>query len=116
MTKMANPPDRKDLIAELAATALRHDLDFGAKLKRSFRANAVAWFGGAAVLGLLLSKLPPARRKVVIHGPALRSEPTAKAGKAAFALTALKFAFDFVKPALLRWVNARYLSRSGAPR
>lgn len=114
---MANPPDRKALIAELAAsraaltgytTALRHDVAFGAKLKRSFHANRTAWLGGAAVFGLLLSRLPGSRRKVVIHAPA------AGAGKAAFALTALKVGLDFAKPALLRWLKDRWLSRSGA--
>ena len=122
---MANLPDRKELIAELAAsraalsgysTALRHDFDFGAKLKRNFRVHPAAWIGGAALLGLLLSKLLPARRKVVIHGPAMGSQPAANAGKAAIALTALKFALDFAKPALLRWLTDRYVSRPGKPR
>ena len=114
---MAKPPDRKALIAELAAsraaltgytTALRDDVALGAKIKRSFHANRTAWLGGAAVLGLLLSRLPGSRRKVAIHAPA------AEAGKAAFALTALKFGLDFAKPALLRWFKDRWLSRSGA--
>lgn len=122
---MANSPDREELIAELAASraaltgytaALRHDFDFGAKLKRSFRAYPAVWLGGAALLGLLLSRLGSARRKLVARGPAIRPETAAKAGKAAFALTALKFGLDFAKPALLRWVKDRYLSRSHTPR
>ena len=107
---MAKPTDRKELIGELAAsraaltrctTALRHDLDFGAKLKRGFHDNLGAWLGGAAVLGLFISRLPFGRRKVVGRGPAIRPETAAKAGTAAFALTALKFALVFAKPAFL---------------
>lgn len=122
---MAHSPDRKELIAELAAsraaltgytTALRHDFDFGAKLKRSIRAYPAVWFGGAALLGLLLSRLGSARGKVVTRGPAIRPETAAKAGKAAIALTVLKFGLDFAKPALLRWVTDRYLSRSHTSR
>lgn len=113
---MADTTDRKALIAELAASraaltgytaAVRHDLALGARLKRSFHANRTAWCGGAAVFGLLLSKLPSARRKVVIHAP-----PAAEAGKAALALTALKFALNFTKPALFGWVKDRWLARS----
>jgi len=120
---MAKPPDRKELIAELAAsraaftgytTALRHDFDLGSKLKRSFRGHPAAWIGGAALLGLLLSKLPPTCRKIGVRGPALHSQPAKNAGKAAFALTALKFTLDFAKPALLRWVTDRYMGRSGS--
>ncbi|MEO6740890.1 MAG: hypothetical protein ABIP20_11595 [Chthoniobacteraceae bacterium] len=112
---MANPPDHKALIAELAAsrdsltaytTAIRHDLDFGAKVTRSFHGNQTAWLGGAALLGLLLSKLLPARRKVVIP------TPVAEVGKAAFALTALKFALNFAKPALFGWMRDRWLNRA----
>ena len=112
---MANPPDRKALIAELAAsrdaltaytTAIRHDLDFGAKLNRSFRGNQTAWLGGAALLGLLLSKVLPNRRKVVSH------TPVAEAGKAALLLTVLKFGLNFAKPALFEWMKERWLNRS----
>lgn len=112
---MANPPDRKALIAELAAsraaltgyaTALRDDVALGAKLKRSFHANRTAWFSGAAVVGLLLSRLTGRRTKVVIHSP------VAEAGKTGLVLSALKFGLNFAKPALVGWITDRWLSRS----
>ena len=113
---MANPPDRKALIAELAAsraalagfaTALREDVAVGAKLQRSFHANRTVLISGAAVLGLLLSRLPGRRTKVVIQSPA------AQAGKAGLVLSALKFGLNFAKPALVGWITDRWLSRSG---
>lgn len=115
---MAAPTDKKILIAELAAargelrgytTALRHDLDFGARLKRGVRTHPAAWFGGAAALGLLLSRLSPAHRKHALKVPTSHAKIPAHAGKAAFALTALKLGLDFAKPALLRWFKDRYL-------
>ena len=118
---MANRTDKKTLIAELAVArgelgactaALRLDLDLGARLKRAFRAHPATWIGGAAVLGLLLTRAIPRREKVVIERPAFRSKETAAAGTAAFALTALKFGLDFAKPVLLRWFRDRYLGRS----
>ena len=118
---MANSTDKETLIAELAVArgelggytaALRHDLDLGARLKRAFRAHPATWFGGAALLGLLLSKALPRWRKEDIKRPAFREKKTAAAGKAAFALTALKFGLDFAKPVLLRWFKDHYLGRS----
>ena len=122
---MATTNDREELKSELAAargavsvyaTALRRDLDFGAKLKRSVQANPAAWFASAVLLGLLLSRIPPTRRKVVVKGPKLRSDAPKEAGKAAIALTLVKFALDSAKPALFRWLRNRYLGGSRASR
>ena len=118
---MANSTDKETLIDELAVArgelgsytaALRHDLDLGANLKRAFRAHPAIWFGGAAVLGLILSRAIPRREKVVRKRPVFHSKETAAAGKAAFGLTALKFGLDFAKPVLLRWFKERYLGGS----
>lgn len=96
--------------------AFRHDLDFGAKVKRGVRANPAACFGGAALLGLLLSKLSPSRSKVVVKGPTFRGDQTKQAGKAALLLTVLKFGLDLAKPSLMAWVRDRALGASGATR
>ncbi len=119
---MAGDPRKQTLTADLAAararltgyaTALRHDLHVSRRLKSGVSGNPIAWFGGATVVGLLLSKLPPARRKVVVKGPAIRNDSAEKAGKAAFLLTALKFAFDFAKPTLIAWAKQRMFSEAG---
>ena len=70
----------------------------------------------AAFVGLLLSKLPASRRKVVIKGPAIRSGSTEQAGKAAFALTLVKFALDFARPALTAWIKKRVTAAPSQPR
>lgn len=94
--------------------ALGHDLDFAAKLKRGVRGNPWAWYAAAGILGLLLSKIPPLRRTVVVKGPRRRSEAPREAGKAAIVLSVLKFVLDFAKPALVRWLKDRYLGRRAA--
>ena len=113
---MADPTRKQTLIADLASArtelagygqALKHDLDFGSRVKRGVRSHPAAWFGGAALVGLLLSKVPRGRRKVLIKGQWLRQQDISSSGKAALALTVLKFALNFAKPALLKWVNGR---------
>ena len=115
---MAAPLDHQTLKNDLARSreamtvyvaALGHDLDVGAKLKHSVKNSPLAWSAAAGVIGLLLSKIPPLRSKVVVQGPKPRKEAPRQAGLAALAVTLLKFALDFAKPALLRWLKERYL-------
>ena len=120
---MANESRKQTLIDELQsartqiacyATALRHDLNVTARLKSGVARNPVVWFGGAAVIGLLFSRILSSRRTVVLKGPAVGKEQVEKAGKAAFALTVLKLAFDFAKPALVNWVRTQVTERRAA--
>ena len=113
---MADATRKQTLIADLASArtelvgygqAIRHDLDLGSRVKRGVRSHPAAWFGGAALLGLLLSKIPRGRRKVLVKGQSFRQQDIRRSGTAALALTALKFALNFAKPALLKWVNGR---------
>jgi hypothetical protein len=125
---MAHPARRETLIATLASArgeltgygqALRRDLDVSARVRHAVRAQPAGWFGGAALLGLLLSKLPPLQRKVEVKPALFRRSPAKEAGKAAFALTLVKFALDLARPALTAWVKSKMIpsfSSPGAPR
>jgi len=122
---MADQSRKQSLTAELDTArarlggyvaALRHDVNVGARLKSGVARNPVAWFGAAAILGLLLSKIPPLRRKVVVKGPALRNDQVERAGKAAVALTALKFALSFAKPAFTALVTRQLFGRRNMPK
>ena len=117
---MAEHPCKQSLTTELETArshladyvmALRHDLNVGERLKSGFARNRVAWFGAAGVIGLLLSKLLSSRRKVIVKGPATWSYQAEKAGKAAFALTALKFGLAIAKPAIMGLVTKKILNR-----
>ena len=120
---MAQDHDKAELIAELARSrtaasanvlALRHDLDFPARAKRSFTKNPVPWLGGAALLGLLVARIPRRTKKVVTVFPKKEEPAVEKAGKAGLVLGALKIAFDFARPALLKWATQRFSAYMGS--
>jgi len=117
---MATQSSKQPLIQDLdvarshlggCVTALRHDLNVGARLKAGVASNPGLWFGAAAAVGLLLSQIPPRRRKVKDKGPFVRSSNAETAGKSAFAIAALKFGLDFAKPAMMKWFKENVLDR-----
>ncbi len=112
---MADENRKEELIAELRAArsgmttnrlGLREDLDLPKKFKAAFKAHRVLWLSGAGLLGLLLTKLPPRTKKVVVDAKgAKRKKVVEEAGTAGIALGALKMAFDLAKPFLLSWAK-----------
>jgi hypothetical protein len=115
---MAQDDDKAELIAQLAqaratisgnAVALRHDLDFPTRAKNAFKRSPVPWLGGAALLGLIVARLPRRAKKVAPVSAKWKKEPIAEeAGKAGLALGILKIAFNFARPALIRWATQRF--------
>jgi hypothetical protein len=68
------------------------------RAKESFRRHRPAWLGGAALVGLVLSKLPARSKTVFVEratGKALGA-----AGKLGAVWTVAKLAFDVAKPLL----------------
>ncbi len=117
---MADPTKKQSLIRTLQEArgqiagnihGLKEDLSFGKRFRRSVRENPIAWYGGAAVLGLILSKLPPMGKKVVVPQPIFAKQQ--KAGKAAVLLGALKIALDLGRPFLTNWLKER--AKQGPP-
>jgi hypothetical protein len=125
---MAQDEDKAELIAELAraraalasnAGALRHDLDFPTRAKKAFKRNPLLWLGAAAVIGLVIARLPGRPKKVVKVFPKEKEPALEKAGKAGLLLGVLKIVFDLARPALLKWVTQRfsdYVATGQAPR
>jgi hypothetical protein len=111
---MAEPTKKQALILSLQEargqlasniSGIRRDLSVGQRFRRSVKQRPFVWFAGAAVLGLLLAKIPPiGGRKVVVQQPVVYQK---SAGKAALFLTALKFLLDLGKPALAAWAAKR---------
>lgn len=99
--------DKSALLAELASARerlsetgedLRRHLDVPARARESFREHRPAWLGGAALIGLVLSKLPARKKTVLIEratGKALGA-----AGKLGVAWSVARIAFDFARPLL----------------
>jgi hypothetical protein len=119
---MAQDHDKAELIAELqrsraAASAnvqlLRRDLDFSTRAKKAFKKSPLPWLGGAAVLGLIVARIPRQKKKVVTVYPKKEEPAIEKAGKAGLVLGALKIAFDVARPAILKWVTQRVSDYAG---
>jgi hypothetical protein len=111
---MADPAKKQSLIRELQEargqvagniTGLKQDLSIGNRFRRSVRENPLVWYGGAALVGLLLAKIPPMGKKVVVPQPIFAREQ--KAGKAAAILGAIKIALDLGRPLIMNWLKER---------
>ena len=111
---MADPTKKQSLIRTLQEArgqiagnihGLKEDLSVGKRFRRSVRENPFVWYAGAAVLGLLLAKLPPMGRKVVVPQPIFAKQQ--KAGKAAVLLGAIKIALDLGRPFITSWLKER---------
>ena len=112
---MAEDQRKTELTAELARArarigtslgALRRDLDFPARVKNAVFKHPRAWAGGAALIGVLMARLP-ARKKKVAPSKKNTEAQIVGAGKAGLLLGALKIAFDLSRPALAKWASQR---------
>ena len=112
---MAELQDSKAaLIAELSRAratmanhtqGLRGGVDVGGRVHSGFERHRGAWLSGAALLGLILGKVPPRTKKVPMN--AANRAQFAKAGKAGFFLTIVKLVIDFAKPLMIAWATKR---------
>lgn len=121
---MADADRKRELIAQLdraRSRAAAHKAELEQDLKVGDRVNEISdrlkgglkenvdhnrgvWLGGAALIGLLISKIPP-RTKVLISNQrsAKVSKETKQAGKAGLLMAALTWAFSMVRPMLISW-------------
>ena len=121
---MADSREKRELIAKIdrarsLATAhqreLKEDLkirekvhEFGDELKGDFKESVDQhrgiWLGAAAIVGLLIAKIPP--RTKVLKAPRKNGKVAQEAeavGKAGLFFTALGWIFSLVRPFLVTW-------------
>lgn len=108
---MAGREDRKaELIRALsharskldaAGGTLHQALDFRTRVGRSLSENKWLWLGGAAIVGVILAKLPSRTRtvKLDVGGKRVKGEDVAKTGAA---IAVAKVVFDLARPVLLK--------------
>lgn len=117
---MAEQSRKQTLITELAAArthlardiiVVGEDMDFGARIESNYARHYSVWLSGAAILGLMLSRLLPSRGKGAV-GPGYRDYRVEKPGKAALIFTVLKFAVSLAKPALMNYLAKKTQTRS----
>ena len=116
---MAQDERKAELIADLARARMQisrdvhvvgRDLDFPTRARQAFARHPAIWIGIALMLGLFVARIPLRRKKTA--APRKSAEPMIeKAGMAGVVITALKFAFDIARPALMSWATRRFAER-----
>jgi hypothetical protein len=93
--------------------ALRYELDFPLKFRKSFQRQTVVWITAAVVLGVILAVMPAREKKVYVRGngkpSGKRQGEEQKKGLigAGLAVGALRLAATLLKPALMKYARDR---------
>jgi hypothetical protein len=122
---MAETPGRNKSIDELTAEivssrervgrelcGLRHELDFPAKFRRSFREQTVSWITAAAAVGAVIALAPMRKKKIYVNAKSSRKSQK-KLVETGFALAALKVAASLARPVIVEFVKNRLTDFSG---
>lgn len=122
---MAQESRKSELINELALSretiatsfhGLRRDLNVKRRMERSISQNKLAWAGGASAVGFALAKLTGRRKAPSGKGTVRRAKDSdKKVVEAGLLITALKIAFDLLRPALTKWLT-RWVTEYAAQR
>ncbi len=94
---------------------LRHELDFPAKFRRSFREQTVSWITAAAAVGALIALAPMRRKKIYVDAKNSRKSQK-KLVETGFALAALKVVVSLARPVIVEFVKNRLIDFSGKSR
>ena len=94
---------------------LRHELDFPAKFRRSFREQTVSWVTAAAAVGALIALAPMRRKKIYVDAKTSRKSQK-KLVETGFALAALKVVASLARPVIVEFVKNRLTGFAGKPR
>src|SRR5256885_15512152 len=125
---MAETPGRNKSIDELTAEidssrervgrelrGLRHQLDFPAKFRRSFRQQTVSWITAAAAVGALIALAPMRKKKIYVDAKNSRKSKK-KLVETGFALAVLKIAASLARPVVVEFVKNRLTDFGGQSR
>ena len=94
---------------------LHYEVDFPAKIRRSFREQTGSWITAAAAVGTLIVLLPVRKKKVYINAKSGR-ESRKKLLETGFVLGALKVAASLIRPVVVEFVKNRLTGIAGQPR
>ena len=113
-----------ELTAEIASSrervgrelrGLRHELDFPAKFRRSFREQTVSWITAAAAVGALIALAPMRKKKIYVDAKSSRKSQK-KLIETGFALAALKVVAGLARPVIVQFVKNRLTDFGGKSR
>ncbi|PYK53928.1 MAG: hypothetical protein DMF20_02435 [Verrucomicrobia bacterium] len=94
---------------------LRHELNFPAKFRRSFREQTVSWITAAGAVGALIALAPMRRKKIYVDAKSSRKSQK-KLIETGFALAALKVVASLARPVIIEFVKNRLTDFGGRPR
>jgi hypothetical protein len=94
---------------------LRHELDFPAKFRRSFREQTVSWLTATAAVGALIALAPMRRKKIYVDAKSSRKAQK-KLVETGFALAALKVVASLARPVIAEFVKKRLTDFAGKSR
>ena len=94
---------------------LRHELDFPAKFRRSFREQTVSWITAAGAVGAVIALAPMRRKKIYVDAKSSRKSQK-KLVETGFALAALKVVASLVRPVIVEFVKSRLTDFAGKSR
>jgi hypothetical protein len=104
--------------------ALKYELDFPLKFRKSFQRNAKTWVTAAVLTGVVMTARAVPKRKTVVHvksggGQKAKGEEQKKGLlQAGLAMGLLRFAATMLRPVVMSMVTKRlaaYGARSAAP-
>jgi hypothetical protein len=94
---------------------LRHELDFPAKFRRSFREQTVSWITAAGAVGAVIALAPMRRKKIYVDAKSSRKSQK-KLLETGFALAALKVVASLARPVIVEFVKNRLTDFAGKSR
>ena len=94
---------------------LRHELNFPAKFRRSFREQTVSWITAAGAVVALIALAPMRRKKIYVDAKSSRKSQK-KLIETGFALAALKVVASLARPVIIEFVKNRLTDFGGRPR
>ena len=94
---------------------LRHELNFPAKFRRSFREQTVSWLTAAAAVGTLIALAPMRRKKIYVETKSSRKTQK-KLVETGFALAALKVVASLARPVVVELIKNRLTDFRGKTR
>jgi hypothetical protein len=110
-TKVARSRERVDCDLR----GLHYELDFPAKLQRSYRERTAAWLAASTAVGALMVLLLMRKKKIYVDRKSGR-KANKKLVETGFALGALKIGASLVRPAIVELVKSRLIGVSERPR
>jgi hypothetical protein len=113
-----------ELTAEIAGSrervrrdlrGLRHELDFPAKFRSSFREQTISWVTAAVAVGALIALAPMRKKKIYVDAKSSRKSQK-KLVETGFALAALKVVAGLARPVIVEFVKNRLIDFPGKSR